>query len=138
MRLQTSQSSLVAPRNGNPAEPAEIWKARRFIHAHSDEALSLTAVAQFVHLSPNHLSDKFKEVTGTNFVNYIACTRTAKARERLLNSNLGITEIAFAVGFQSLSQFNRVFKKLAGKSPSAYRAMHGWLPLPLRFRQSCR
>jgi AraC-like DNA-binding protein len=38
--------------------------------------------------------------------------------------DLRISEIAFEVGFQSLSQFNRVFKKLSGKSPSAYRAAH--------------
>jgi AraC-like DNA-binding protein len=39
----------------------------------------------------------------------------------LRNSNSRISEIAFAVGFQSLSQFNRVFKELSGKSPSRYR-----------------
>jgi AraC-like DNA-binding protein len=40
----------------------------------------------------------------------------------LRNADLRVSEIAFAVGFQSLSQFNRVFKKLAGKSPTQYRA----------------
>jgi AraC-like DNA-binding protein len=40
----------------------------------------------------------------------------------LANGDLRISEIAFEVGFQSLSQFNRVFKRLSGKSPSAYRA----------------
>lgn len=112
----------VALRNRNRAEPAEIWKARKFIHEHSDEKLSLTKVAKSVNTSANHFSEKFKEVTGVNFVDYVARTRTEKARERLQNSNLRISEIAFAVGFQSLSQFNRVFKKLTGKSPSAYRA----------------
>jgi AraC-like DNA-binding protein len=42
----------------------------------------------------------------------------------LYDLDLRISEIAFAVGFQSLSQFNRVLKKLSGKSPSAYRAIH--------------
>jgi AraC-like DNA-binding protein len=114
--------TLVACHNGNRAEPVEIWKARKFIHEHSDEELSLTKVAKVVNISPNHLSDKFKEVTGVNFVDYIARTRTEKARELLQNSNPRISEIALAIGFQSLSQFNRVFKKLTGKSPSAYRA----------------
>jgi AraC-like DNA-binding protein len=108
-------------RNPDHAEPVEIWKARRFIHAHSDEELSLTKVARVVNISPNHLSEKFKEVTGTNFVAYIARIRTEKARHLLQDRELRISEIAFAVGFQSLSQFNRVFKKLTGKSPSAYR-----------------
>jgi len=112
----------VSLRNRNRAEPVEIWKARKFIQAHSDEKLGLTKVAKSVNISANHLSEKFKEVTGVNFVDYIARTRTEKAHELLDNSNLRISEIAFAVGFQSLSQFNRVFKKLTGKSPSAYRA----------------
>ena len=112
----------VALRNRNRAEPAEIWKARKFIHEHSDEKLSLTKVAKSVNTSANHFSEKFKEVTGVNFVDYIARTRAEKAGELLQNSNLRISEIAFGVGFQSLSQFNRVFKKFSGKSPTEYRA----------------
>ena len=100
----------------------EIWKARNFIHEHSDEELSLTQVAKAVNISPNHLSEKFKQVTGINFVEYIARIRFEKARGLLHDRNLRVSEIAFAVGFQSLSQFNRVFKKLSGKSPTEYRA----------------
>ena len=103
------------------AEPAEIWKARNFIHEHSDEELSLTQVAKAVNISPNHLSEKFKQVTGVNFVDYVARARFEKARVLLHDVDLRVSEIAFATGFQSLSQFNRVFKKLAGKSPTQYR-----------------
>ena len=103
------------------AEPVEIWKARKFIEGHSDEELSLRKVAKAVSISANHLSEKFKQVTGVNFVDYVAHARFEKACEHLLNSNRRISEIAFAVGFQSLSQFNRVFKRLTGKSPTQYR-----------------
>ena len=122
MPPRVNRLTQVALRNRNRAEPVEIWKARKFIHAYSDEKVSLTKVAKSVHISPNYLSERFKEVTGVNFVDYIARTRTEKARELLENSNLRISEIAFAVGFQSLSQFNRTFKKLSGRSPSAFRA----------------
>jgi AraC-like DNA-binding protein len=108
--------------SGDRAEPVEIWKARKLIRDHSDGELSLTEVARSVNLSANYLSEKFKEVTGINFVRYVGQTRTAKARDLLRNSNLRISEIAFAVGFQSLSQFNRTFKKLSGGPPSAFRA----------------
>ncbi len=104
------------------AEPARIWKARCFIHEHLGEELSLARVADFVTISPNYLSEEFKRVTGSKFVDYIARTRVRKACELLINSNLRISEIAFEVGFQSLSQFNRVFKKLSGKSPTEHRA----------------
>jgi AraC-like DNA-binding protein len=106
----------------NHAEPVEIWKSRKLIDEHSDTQLSLTKVAKAVNISPNHLSEKFKEVTGVNFVKYIARIRIEKARGLLHNPNLRVSEIAFAVGFQSLSQFNRVFKKRVGKSPTEYRA----------------
>jgi AraC-like DNA-binding protein len=103
------------------AEPVEIWRARSFIEEHSGDELSLRTVAKAVRISANHLSEKFKQVTGVNFVNYVAHIRFEKASQLLLNSNLRISDIAFAVGFQSLSQFNRVFKKLSGQSPTEFR-----------------
>jgi AraC-like DNA-binding protein len=109
-------------RDGHRAEPVEIWKARKFIEDHCVEELSLSKVAKAANISRNHLSERFKQVTGTNFVDYIARTRFEKACELLRDVDLRISEIAFAVGFQSLSQFNRVFKKLAGKSPTQCRA----------------
>lgn len=117
-------SKGVDSREGNRAEPAEIWKARNFICEHSDEELSLTQVAMAVNISPNYLSEKFKQVTGIKFVDHVARTRFEKARTLLPDLGLRVSEIAFAVGFQSLSQFNRVFKKLAGTSPSQYRVTH--------------
>ena len=111
-------------RDGHRAEPVEIWKARKFIEDYSVEELSLTKVAESVRISPNHLSERFKQVTGVNFVEYIAWTRFEKACDLLRNSNLRISEIAFAVGFQSLSQFNRVFRKLSGHSPTEFRSEH--------------
>jgi AraC-like DNA-binding protein len=106
------------------AEPVEIWKARKFIEEHSGEELSLSKVAKAVNISANHLSEKFKQVTGINFVEYVARTRFEHACDLLRNPNLRVSEIAFAVGFQSLSQFNRVFKKLSGKSPTEFRAAY--------------
>ena len=108
--------------NGQRPEPMEIWKARRFIREHLEEKFSLGEVAQSVHICPTYLSEKFKEVTGENFVGYVARSRIEKARVLLQTTSLRISEIAFASGFQSLSQFNRAFKKLSGQCPRAYRA----------------
>ena len=108
--------------NQGRAESVDIWKARQFIEQHSDEEISLTKVAKAVHISPTHLSEKFRQVTRVNFVDYVARTRFDKACELLADGDIRVSEIAFEVGFQSLSQFNRVFKRLSGKSPTAYRA----------------
>jgi AraC-like DNA-binding protein len=63
----------------------------------------------------------FKKATGLNFTEYLSRVRIEKAKNLLLNPNLRISEIAFEVGFQSLTHFNRVFKKIVGQSPTDYR-----------------
>jgi len=122
MMMPLRQDRAQPTRQLSHAEPVEIWKARKFIEQHSDEELSLTKVAKAVNISPNYLSEKFKKVTGVNFVDYVAGIRFEKARRLLEDVDLRVSEIAFAVGFQSLSQFNRVFKKLLRKSPTEFRA----------------
>ena len=109
----------------NRAEPVAIWKARKYIDEHSREELSLTRVAKAVNMNANHLSENFKQVTGINFVEYVARTRFKTACDLLQNRHMRISEIAFAAGFQSLSQFNRVFKSFSGKSPTQCRATRG-------------
>ena len=109
----------------NRAEPVAVWKARKYIEEHSRDELSLKKVAKAVNMNANYLSENFKQVTGINFVDYVARTRFNTACDLLQNGNLRISEIAFAAGFQSLSQFNRVFKKFSGKSPTQYRRAKG-------------
>jgi AraC-like DNA-binding protein len=104
------------------AEPVEIWKTRKFIKERSGEELSLPRVAKEVNIHPNYLSERFKQITGMKFVEYVARTRFQRACELLHNGDVRISEVAFAAGFQSLSQFNRVFKRLSGKSPTQFRA----------------
>ena len=105
----------------NRAEPVAIWRARKYIDEHSREELSLTKVAKAVNTNASYLSENFKRVTGIKFVDYVAHVRFKNACDLLRNSTLRISEIAFAVGFQSLSQFNRVFKRFSGESPTQYR-----------------
>jgi AraC-like DNA-binding protein len=106
----------------NAAESGRIWKARNFIDEHAGEELSLARVAKAAETSANYLSEKFKEAVGINFVRYVARARYEKAAALLREGDLRVSEIAFAAGFQSLSLFNRVFKKFSGKSPTEYRA----------------
>jgi AraC-like DNA-binding protein len=64
----------------------------------------------------------FKKATGLGFTNYVSRLRIEKAKNLLLNPNLRVSEIAFEIGFQSLSHFNRVFKRIIGYSPGKYRS----------------
>jgi len=110
------------------AEPVEIWKARKFIEEHSGEEISLRTVAKTVNIHPNYLSERFKQVTGINFVEYVARVRFKEACRLLHDGELRISDIAFAAGFQSLSQFNRVFKRLSGRSPTQFRTAKRVVP----------
>jgi len=104
------------------SEPPVITKARAFIHEHQTEELSLGQVAKAVNMSSYYFCKTFKKVVGINFTDYVARVRIEKSKNLLLNPNLRVSEIAFEVGFQSLTHFNRVFKKVLGQSPTEYRA----------------
>ncbi len=115
-----SVSNQVVIRRKN-AEPPVIEKAKAFIAANQDDALSLGIVARAVNMSAFYFCRTFRRATGISFTDYLARVRIEKARNLLLNPHKRISEVAFEVGFQSLSQFNRVFRKIAGQSPTAYR-----------------
>ncbi len=102
-------------------EPRTISGARRYIEEHQGEKMSLGQVAKAVNTSSFHFCRTFKKVTGLNFTEYLSRVRIGKARNLLLNPNLRVTEVAYGVGFQSLPHFNRVFKRVAGMSPTAFR-----------------
>ena len=118
------KSNQIAVQTAN-AEPPVITKAKQFIRDHHTEDISLGQVAAAVHTSIFYFCKLFRKVTGTTFTEFVSRTRLEKAKNLLLNPNLRISEIAYEVGFQSLTHFNRVFKKVVGESPTEYR---GHLP----------
>ena len=103
------------------AEPQMIARAREFIEEHQAEDFSLAEVAKAVNCSTFYFCKMFKRATGLHFTEYLARVRIEKAKNLLLNPNLRISEIAYEVGFQSLTHFNRVFRRLVGESPTEYR-----------------
>jgi AraC-like DNA-binding protein len=104
------------------SEMPVIKKAKEYILEHQSEKISLGIVAKAVNMSAFYFCKMFKKATGINFTDYLTRVRIERARNLLLNPNLRISEIGFEVGFQSLTHFNRVFKKIAGQSPTDYRA----------------
>ena len=103
------------------SEPAQITRARQFIEANYQEDLSLAAVAKQAGMSTFYFCKMFKKVTGVHFARYVSRVRVEKAKNLLLNPNYRVSEIAFEVGFQSLTHFNRIFKNIAGQSPTEHR-----------------
>lgn len=114
------KSNQLAVQRAN-AEPPMITKAKQFIAEHITEELSLSRVAAAVHTSVFYFCKQFSRYTGATFTEFVSRMRTEKAKNLLLNPNLRVSEIAYEVGFQSLTHFNRVFKQITGESPSNYR-----------------
>jgi AraC-like DNA-binding protein len=103
-------------------EPPLVRKAREYILQHKMEPLSLAAVAQASGASVFHFCKVFKKSTGLRFTDYVARVRLEDAKTQLLNPSRRISEVAYDVGFQSLTQFNRMFKRIFGQSPTEFRA----------------
>jgi AraC-like DNA-binding protein/ligand-binding sensor protein len=104
------------------AEPPLVRKAREYIQLHKSEPLSLAAVAQASGASVFHFCKVFKKSTGLKFTDYVARVRLEDAKTQLVNPSRRISEVAYDVGFQSLTQFNRMFKRTFGQSPTEFRA----------------
>lgn len=104
------------------AEPPLVQKAREYIANNKTESLSLATVARASGASVFHFCKVFKKTTGLKFTDYVARVRLEDAKTQLLNPSRRISEIAYDVGFQSLTQFNRMFKRVFGQSPTEFRA----------------
>ncbi len=102
-------------------EPEPVRRAKRFIIDHLDERLTLEAVAAEIHVSTYYFCKIFKQSTGMTFTEYVNRQRIELAKRELLKPDRRITEVAYDVGYQSLSQFNRSFLKIVGESPSQFR-----------------
>lgn len=103
-------------------EPEAVRNAKAFIHQHLAEPMSLEAVASAVNVSPFHFCKLFKRATGLTFTDFVNRARVEKAKRMLMKPAARITEVAYDVGFQSLSHFNRSFRRIADESPTEFRS----------------
>jgi AraC-like DNA-binding protein/ligand-binding sensor protein len=103
------------------AEPPMIRRARAYIAGHHGDPIGLDEVANAMHVSTFYFCKMFKKATGLTFTDYLGRVRVEQAKRLLLNPHLRVSEIAYAVGFQSLTHFNRMFRNLTGESPTRFR-----------------
>lgn len=98
-----------------------IERMAMYISLNYDKALTVVKVAKSVGLHPDYANNIFKRAFCHPISEHITIERIAKAQRRLLFSSDRISTIAYEVGYESLSSFNRAFKKLTGLTPRAYR-----------------
>ena len=85
------------------------------------QPLDLAALARAVHVSPGHLSRQFRRAYGETPYSYLMTRRVERAMTLLRTTELTVTEIALAVGCQSLGTFTTRFTELVGVPPGRYR-----------------
>lgn len=98
-----------------------------YFHPGKTEKSGLPTVnylAEKLHLSPNYLSDLLKKETGKNAQEQIHAFIIEEAKNRLLNSEAGVGEIAFQLGFEYPQYFSKLFKNKTGMTPAEYRGMN--------------
>lgn len=98
-----------------------VRRAMGFMHAHYDEPLTREQIAAHVNISPDYLTDCFRQEMSVTPMVYLNRYRLRHARELLENSDLKITQIALAVGFGESAHFTRMFQREVGVTPRAWR-----------------
>ena len=99
----------------------QIRLARRLLDQNYDTPITIEALGSKVALSPYYLIRAFRRAYKQTPHQYLVGRRIARAKELLRNSDISITEICAAVGFESLGSFSTLFRKATGLSPRAYR-----------------
>ncbi len=92
----------------------------KYIHVNYDKRPDVNAVAASVHLSTPAFCRYFKKQTKMTFTDFVNQYRIAQAKT-LLVKGLTVSEACYEVGFESLSHFNKMFRKLAGENPSLFK-----------------
>jgi AraC-like DNA-binding protein/ligand-binding sensor protein len=113
-------SNQLATENSSLEVPA-VTRARQFIAQNQGGEICLTTVAESVNTSTFYFCKLSKRATGLTFTEYLARVRIEKAKSLLREPHRRISEVAYEVGFQSLTHFNRVFKKIVDQSLTSYR-----------------
>ena len=124
LRVFSRHLSIVFEKEASMPSEVEapvIRRARQFICEHQQEDLHVGDVAAQLNVSIFYFCKVFRKATGLTFTQYLTQVRITKAKNLLQNPYTRIAEVAFEAGFQSITHFNRSFRKFEGKSPKQYR-----------------
>ncbi|MCU6712277.1 response regulator [Paenibacillus sp. J5C_2022] len=108
--------------SGKDHVDALIATVKLHIEHHLEEELSLTALAELVHVSPPYLSKLFKQHTGEGINKYVTNVRINRSKELMRDPHMKIYEVAAKVGYDNIPYFTKVFKKVVGVTPQEFKS----------------
>lgn len=98
-----------------------LGRVMNYLSRHYSEVIRLSEVAEMVNMSESSFCRFFKQHTSKSFIDFLTDIRLGAASRALIDSSLSIAEIGYDCGFNNLSNFNRIFKKKKGVTPSEFR-----------------
>ncbi|EUJ49244.1 helix-turn-helix transcriptional regulator [Paenilisteria rocourtiae] len=112
----------------NYATSLKIEKVIAYMQLHVEQSITLTELANLVHLSPTYLSRIFKETTGYPIIAFFNKIKIDMAKELMLGGTKKVKDISAQLGFSDEFYFSRLFKQVEGISPKEYynRNIHGF------------
>lgn len=118
-----------------------IVQAKLFIDTNYAESIDLDNIADEAYFSKYHFIRLFKKIYGKTTHQYLTVVRIEKAMQ-LLRADIPVTDVCFSVGFESISSFSGLFKRIVGLTPSAYLSQQQQikaqiLKTPLKFVPGC-
>ena len=112
----------------NPEDEAalsqECQKIKEYLDQNFTSLITLDSLSETVYISKHYLSHLFKEQTGVSPIKYLTSKRMEKACELLSETELPVSEVSKAVGYENPLYFSQVFKRVYGISPVKYRMGH--------------
>lgn len=103
------------------SDSRRVLKVKSYIENHYKDDLRLSQLADLVGMTPSAFSRFFKLRTGKNLAEYIVDVRLGFAARRLVDTSDSVAEICYCCGFNTLSNFNRLFRKRKGCNPTEFR-----------------
>ena len=113
--------NIASEKRINKSGYERISNIIKYINNNYSDNIQLSALAERFYISEFYMCRLFKEYTGKSVISYITIARITKAKNLLVNTNTRINLIYKQCGFGSLSNCNRCFKELCGKTPMQYR-----------------
>jgi AraC family transcriptional regulator len=103
----------------------QLRRIKEFVDVHVSKEIGISELAGLIELSQFHFIRAFQHSVGPSPYQYVLSERIRFAKEMLSESDLSVADVALAVGFSGASQLNRVFRKLIGVTPTAFRRENG-------------
>ncbi|WP_438317519.1 helix-turn-helix domain-containing protein [Candidatus Caldatribacterium sp. SIUC1] len=123
--LLRSASRSIGP-YVSPHQGRMVERALQIIHSRYQDDIRIQDLAHELGLSPQHFRELFKRYVGVSPKKYLVTLRLQRSKCMLLHSEYSVTDVALRLGFGSVQQFSKAFRKLTGLSPIEWRKAHAF------------